>query len=214
MTARIHPLLVASTLALLSAQCGGGSTPASQTAEARTSSQNDAPENSGARASQNLTDGQIAKITDDVHAAEIEQARLAQQKTENEQVRQFAATMIDQHSQARQQESKLDISTEESALSRELQTHSNATVEKLKGKQGADFDRAYLEAQVEAHQQALDTIHNELRPNAQSAELQAYLQQLEPQVAQHLEHAKRAEQSLDNGAGNTRGMPSTTRSGD
>jgi putative membrane protein len=163
-----------------------------------------APENSGAHASMNLNDQQIATITEAVHSAEIEQARLAQQKSNNEQVRQFAAMMIEQHTQARQKQSALSSREETSPLSERLTTQSQATLETLKSKQGTEFDQAYIQSQIVAHQQVLEAIRNELRPNAQNPELQQYLQQLEPQVAQHLEHARHAEQSLQSSTSNTR----------
>jgi putative membrane protein len=200
-------------LAVSAIHCGGGSTPPSNTPEAPPSgsvgnaanSSDEAPENSGAEASTNLNDQQIVKITDGVHNSEIEQARLAQQKTENPQVRQFAAMMIAQHDQARQQESALSLGSEESPLSRRLQAKSEATLAELRTKQGSEFDRAYLRAQIEGHQEVLDTIKNELRPNAQSPQLQVYLQQLEPKVAQHLDHARQAEQGLQSGTADDRG---------
>ena len=202
-----RPLLISGILALSAIHCGGGSTPPSNTPEAPPSgsvgnaanSSDEAPENSGAQSALNLNDQQIVKITDSVHNSEIEQARLAQQKTENPQVRQFAAMMIDQHDQARQQESALSLGSEESPLSRRLQAKSEATLEELRTKQGTSFDRAYLRAQVEGHQEVLDTIRNELRPTAQNSQLQVYLQQLEPKVAQHLDHARQAEQGLAGG---------------
>ena len=219
MSFQSRPLLMSGILALSAIHCGGGSTPPSNTPQTPASgsvgnaanSSDEAPENSGAQSSLNLNDQQIVKITDDVHASEIEQARLAQQKTENPQVRQFAAMMINQHDQARQQESALSLGSEESPLSRKLQAKSETTLEELRTKQGANFDRAYLRAQIEGHQEVLDTIRNELRPNAQSAELQVYLQQLEPKVAQHLDHARQAERGLAGGTTNDSG-PSSSRS--
>src|SRR5690606_22687813 len=154
------------------------------------------PENSGAHASMNLNDPQIAQVIANVHRSEIEQARLAQQRASSPEVRQFAAMMIEQHTQAQQQESALNLGEERSPLAQQLEARSQATLQALTSMQGEAFDRAYLEAQVVAHQQALDTIQNELRPNAQNPELQVHLQQLQPKVAQHLEHARQAQQSL------------------
>jgi putative membrane protein len=51
---------------------------------------------------------------------------------------------------------------------------------------GSDFDRAYIDAQVKAHQEVLDALDNKLIPNAQDASLKANLQQVRPTVAQHL----------------------------
>jgi putative membrane protein len=225
-------VLVSSILALGAVHCGGGATPPSNTPSASDSEMSgdstsgqtttpstsnaaelsdSAPENSGARSAMNLNDQQIAKVIDGVHSAEIEQARLAQQKTTNEQVRQFAAMMIQQHTQAKQQESALNLGKEESPLSQKLSTRSQATLQSLNSKQGEEFDRAYIQAQVDGHQEALDAIQNELRPNAQNPELQTYLQDLQPKVLQHLEHAQRAQQSLQSSTSGQRNS-STARS--
>jgi putative membrane protein len=189
----------------------GASTSASQAGTTNAANTSDAaPENSGAHSALNLNDRQIAKVTDSVHSAEIEQARLAQKKTTNEQVRHFASMMIEQHTQARQQQLALNLSTEDSPLSERLTTQSQATLDTLQSKQGAEFDQAYLQAQVAAHQQVLDAIKNELRPNAQNPQLQVYLQQLEPKVAEHLEHARQAQRALQSSTTNSRGS-STAR---
>ena len=224
-------LLISSVFALGALHCGGGSTPPSNTPDAPASESatsgeatapegtsgtrpaaainaadlsDSAPENSGAHSSMNLTDQQIAKITEGVHSAEIEQARLAQQKTNNAQVREFAAMMIEQHTEARQQQSALGLATEKSPLSEKLTRQSQATLNALESKQGADFDQAYIQGQIMAHQQVLETIRAELRPNAQNPQLQVYLQQLEPKVAEHLEHARHAKQSLQSSTANGR----------
>ena len=60
----------------------------------------------------------------------------------------------------------------------------------LKGKKGADFDRAYVDDEVKAHQQVLDTIDNQLLPNAQNPELKQLITSVRPVIAQHLDHAK------------------------
>jgi putative membrane protein len=143
-----------------------------------------------------LSDEQIAMVTESVNSAEIEQARIAQAKSQNEQVRRFAAMMIEHHEQARAQQAALNLGQAGSSVSERLQRDARATLETLEAKQGADFDRAYLQAQVEAHQKALDALQEQLQPSAKSPELRSYLQELMPKVAQHLEQAKTAQQSL------------------
>jgi len=184
---------------------GASTSPAHKGMNNAANRSDEAPENSGARSSMNLNDQQIAKVTDSVHTAEIEQARLAQKKTTNEQVRQFASMMIEQHTQARQQQSALNLSAADSPLSEQLTTQSQATLDALQSKQGSEFDQAYLQSQITAHQQVLEAIRNELRPNAQNPQLQVYLQQLEPKVAEHLEHARQVQQSLQSSTTNNRG---------
>jgi len=91
-----------------------------------------------------LNDQQIAKITDGVNSAEIEQAKLARDKSKNQQVRQFASMMIEHHGQAKKEQAALKVTPEDSPLAQQMAADSASTLETLKSKKGADFDRAYL----------------------------------------------------------------------
>ena len=142
-----------------------------------------------------LSDPQIAMITEKVNTAEIEQAQIAQSKSKNEQVRRFASMMIEHHGKAKAQQEALGLSTAESALSQQLEQKAKTTLATLNAKTGDDFDRAYLQAQVEGHQEALDTIR-QLQPKAQNSELRSYLDELTPKVEQHLAAAQSAQLSL------------------
>ena len=56
-----------------------------------------------------FTDGQILEIVATVDAAEIEQARVALTKATNPQVRDFATSMIEEHSASQQAGAKLGL---------------------------------------------------------------------------------------------------------
>jgi putative membrane protein len=234
MPIHLRGLVLTSVLSMLAVHCGGGSTPTSNTPEASSAGSSDPSAqgatqsevtgdssplgggSSGTRQDQGSTGGalndeQIARVTESVNSAEVEQARLAQAKSQNEQVRRFAAMMIEHHEQARTQQTALNLGQAESPVSERFQKEARATRETLEAKQGADFDRAYLQAQVEAHQKALDAIQKQLQPSAKSPELRSYLQELMPKVAQHLEQAKTAQQSLQ-ASGQTSGPPSASGS--
>jgi putative membrane protein len=197
-------ILLASALALGAAHCGGSSTPPSNTPEAANETAGPEPtgsqpfetsSGSGSSSATTLSDPQIAAITDKIHTAEIEQAEVAQSKSNNEQVRRFAQMMIEHHGQAKSEQATLGVGSDESPTSMQLEQESKATLETLKAKTGPDFDRAYIQGQVEGHQKALDTI-KQARQSAQSPELRAYLDKLTPQVEQHLEQARAAQQAL------------------
>jgi putative membrane protein len=233
MPIHLRGLVLTSLLSVGAAHCGGSSTPSSNTPEGSSPGSSDPAaqgpmqsevtgdssalgggssgagddQGSGAR----LNDEQIAMVTESVNGAEVEQARVAQAKSQNEQVRRFAAMMIEHHEQARTQQTALNLGQAESPVSQRFQRDARATLETLEAKQGADFDRAYLQAQVEAHQRALDAIQKQLEPSAENPELRAYLQELMPKVAQHLEQAKTAQQSLQV-SGQTSGPPSASGS--
>jgi len=179
---------------------GSSDSTSSDTMGAGASSTNTAP----------LNDQQIAKITDSVNSAEIEQAKLAQQKSKNQQVRQFASMMIQHHGQAKKDQAALKLTPEDSPLAQQLAGESQSTLETLKAKQGADFDRAYIDAQIQGHQKVLQALQRELEPAAQNPDLRAYLQKLEPRVADHLAQAQSTQQSLQSSNENSRS--STTAS--
>ena len=144
-----------------------------------------------------LSDAQIAAITDGVNSAEIEQAKLAKATTKNPEVRRFATMMIEHHGEAKKKQASLKLETADSPLSQQMSEEASTTLATLKSKKGAEFDRAYLEAQVEGHQKVLDALDHDLRPQAQNPELQNYLAELEPKVSQHLQSAHSAQQALE-----------------
>jgi putative membrane protein len=143
-----------------------------------------------------LSDEQIGAITEKANTAEIDQAKLAQSKATDERVRSFAAMMIAHHGQAKQKQASLKLTTEESPQSRQLAQEASATLQTLQDKSGRDFDRAYIEAQVEAHKRVLETLNRELLPNAKNPQLKAYLQTIKPTIEQHLAQAQQYQQAL------------------
>jgi putative membrane protein len=148
-----------------------------------------------------LSDAQIAAITDIANTAEIEQAKLARTKSKNAEVQKFSAMMIAHHGEAKQKQAKLKITTADSAASTKLLEEGGQVLASLKDTKGADFDRRYIEAQVDGHQKVLDTINNQLLPNVKSPELKAYLEEIKPKVEQHLQAARTAQQAIESSSG-------------
>jgi putative membrane protein len=149
---------------------------------------------------QALSDEQIAAVTDAANEAEVEQAKIAQKNAKNPRVKKFAAMMIKDHTQAKQKQKKLlgkiDITPADSSMSTQLESDSQQKLEDLKAVKGADFDRAYMDAQVDAHQKVLDAFDNQLIPEADNAEFKALLSEIRPKIAAHLAEAKDIQQAL------------------
>jgi putative membrane protein len=147
-----------------------------------------------------LTDEQIAAVTDAANTGEVEQAKLAQKKGKNARVKKFAATMIAHHGQAKQKQSKLlgkaKITPAENALSTQLTEESTRMLETLKTAEGPDFDKAYIDSQVDAHQKVLEAFDTRLIPNAQNPELKASLEEFRTKIEAHLKEAQEIQQLL------------------
>jgi len=145
-----------------------------------------------------LTDAQIAGITELVNNAEIQQAELARSKSKDPGVLSFASMMISHHTQAKQRQAALGLSAEPSPLLQALSTNGQQTMSTLTAKTGTEFDRAYLKAQADQHQQVLDTIDSKLLPGAKNSQLRSQLQSMRSTVQNHLEAARAALKALDN----------------
>jgi len=143
-----------------------------------------------------LTDEQIAGITESANSAEIEQGKLARLKSKDKDVQRFAAKMIAAHEEAKKNQDKLKLPTAESALGNTLGTESASTLGALKTSEGASFDKAYIDAQVTAHQKLLDALNDKMLPTVKNPDLKAYLNQLAPHVAHHLKEAQEIQRTL------------------
>jgi putative membrane protein len=121
---------------------------------------------------------------------EIESSRLAATSAGSASVKSFAANMVAAHTASTEKLKAAAASvspavTVDDALSAAQQQ----TLDGLKGKSGADFDRAYAAAQVDAHQAALDTL-NDYAASGDNPALKDLARGLVPAVTAHLNMAK------------------------
>ena len=70
------------------------------------------------------------------------------------------------------------------------------TITDLQSKSGADFDKAYADAEVTYHQAVIDAIDQTLLPAIKNAELKAFVQKVGPAFQGHLEAAKQLRKQL------------------
>ncbi|MEJ7758461.1 MAG: DUF4142 domain-containing protein [Gemmatimonadaceae bacterium] len=196
--------LLLTTAALLSA-CSKGDNEAVSTDSTASVAPlaTETPAASATPAAPAVTDPQIAAIVVAANDADIAGGRLAASTSKNSKVKEFAQRMITDHSGVNKAAvalvTKLNVKPEESEVSRQ-QTDKGAQVrESLKGKTGADFDRAYIASEITYHVDLLGAIDTVLIPSSQNAELKALLEQTRPAVEAHLKHARELEASLGQG---------------
>jgi len=146
------------------------------------------------------TDGQIVAIVTVANKGDIAAGELAKSKTKNNDVKSFAEMMIKDHTALQADGEKIakaaSITPEENDTSKKMQADADATAAKLKGLDGAEFDKAYAESEVAMHQQVLDALDNVLIPAAQNADLKNALSAAREKVNGHLEHAKAMAEKL------------------
>jgi putative membrane protein len=161
-----------------------------------------------------LTDDQIVKITETINSGEVEQAKLAQKTSKNGKVKKYAQHMISEHNKANKQTlsvaKKAQITPADSPTAQNLSDKASRTQETLATTDKADFDKRYIDAQVEAHESVALLIDSKLLPNASNPELKARLEEAKKMVEEHLAEAKEIQSNLATAsAGQTPASPTT-----
>jgi len=120
--------------------------------------------------------------------AEIETAKMALDKGTSEDVKQFAKMMIDDHTKANQELAQL-------ALAKDLEMSDEATLMDkakamiLKLRDGENFDEAYANNQVVAHEQTIE-MYQDYVEGGENADLKQFAQKTLPKLEEHLKQAK------------------------
>ena len=142
--------------------------------------------------------------------AEIEEARLAQSKSQNEQVKNFAQQMIDDHTKALDDIKQL-AQTKGVTLPTELDRAHKALTNKLSSLSGDAFDRRYMaKAGVSDHKKVHGML-NQAQARAKDPDLKALASRTLPVVDQHLNSAQQLNKNTARGSSKTEG---TTGSSD
>ena len=147
-----------------------------------------------------LTDGQIAGVRKAMDENQIEQARLAEQRSVNSRVRDFASELFAEHSSAKERQVELldrfGMIPIESRNSAAVEGQGERSLATLSAAKDADFDRAFLDVEVDEQQKMLDTLDHELLPNAQNEALKAELVNLVSRISSKVKEALDIRRSL------------------
>ena len=140
-----------------------------------------------------LEDAQVLYAADTLNAGEVEEARAVLPKLMNDDVREFAQQMLDEHGAARDRLLQLagdqTISPSDSDLADELRSKSQSNIESLLGADRSTSDALYIQLQVSEHVDALELL-DQLASAADSEPLRQELIAERASVETHLERAR------------------------
>ncbi len=120
--------------------------------------------------------------------AEIETAKMALDKGTSEDVKQFAQMMIDDHTKANQELAQL-AQAKDLEMSDEATLMDKAKAMILKLRDGENFDEAYANNQVVAHEQTIE-MYQDYVESGENADLKQFAQKTLPKLEEHLKKAK------------------------
>jgi putative membrane protein len=153
-----------------------------------------------ALAQQGPTDPQIAAIVVTANQVDIDAGKLAKGKTHNKEVKAFAQQMITDHTAVNKQAGdlvkKLGVKPESNPTSESLKKGGDENIASLKKLKGKELDKAYVDHEVDYHQQVLDAIDKTLIPSAKNPELKSLIEKVRPAFVAHLDHAKHLQMQL------------------
>ena len=149
------------------------------------------PGRPGQRQSQNF-DQKFVEFASTNDQFEIQAAQLAEQQAEDDQIKQAARMIRQDHQQSSQ---KLQQIAQQAGVqvSQQLKPYQQAMLQELKQLQGQEFDRAWLYGNVAGHTKAVLKFRDATR-EAQNPQIKQFATQTLPKIQQHLQHAQQLAQ--------------------
>ena len=140
-----------------------------------------------------LDDPTIVAIFDQANTADIETGKLAAERGHSDEVRQFGAMLARDHEMVRRQgrdlAKKLGVTPTPPAGDRGPQDQA-ALVRRLEALRGAEFDRAFLQHEVDFHREVIAAMETTLLPAIENGELKALVVKVAPAFQAHMEMAQ------------------------
>jgi putative membrane protein len=129
-------------------------------------------------------------------AMEVQAGELAQQKGASEQVRNFGAKMVADHSKANE-ELKALATRRGAVLPTKSSHHERDTIEDLQKVSGSNFDQKYAKNMVKDHEKDLKDFQDAAK-DLNDPDLRAFAERTVPTLQEHLRMAMDMEQSVKN----------------
>ncbi|OKL38619.1 DUF4142 domain-containing protein [Pontibacter flavimaris] len=148
-----------------------------------------------------LSDAEVAHTAVTANQIDIDYAKIAQERSKDAEVLKFAETMASDHKavidQAVALVTKLGVTPEVNAVSKQLLSDAEKTKEMLRTKTGAAFNKAYIDNEVAYHKAVIAAVEGLLIPESENAELKSLLESIVPALQAHLEHAQMVQKDLN-----------------
>lgn len=174
-----HFLIAASALAL--AACGQRAT--TETAESENEQAPAATQQASMSAAEFV---QSAAASD---AFEIQSSELAAQRAARQDVKDFARQMATAHRQTTQELTQLASTNNLPTPTPQLNAIQQSALANLRTQTGQTFDNAYLDAQAQAHENAV-RMFEQYATNGEAGPLRDWVQRTLPNLRQHLQHVQ------------------------
>ena len=159
-----------------------------------------APAGTGTGASTEATPAAILSQMNVGNTMEIQLSRMGAKQATSPAVKRIATQLVTDHSKNRQEVTtlakKLNVSLTPAAGGSVSASDSAAMPAELQGASGAEFDRAFVQHQIQLHQNHIQKIQSQTLPAVQEPQVRAYLQKTLKAMQGHLATLEKTEQQL------------------
>jgi putative membrane protein len=120
---------------------------------------------------------------------EISSSKLALEKSNNDQIKQFAQQMIDDHTQAENQIKGVIAGSggDLTAPKESMDVKHQKILTRLQNESGDDFDKRYIKAQIKAHNDAV-SLFNDYAKTGNNRALRDFAKGTLPTIKEHQKH--------------------------
>ena len=131
---------------------------------------------------------------------EMQLSRMASKQATTPAVKRIATQLVTDHGKNRREVTtlarKLNVSLTPATGGNVSASDSAAMPEELQGKSGPEFDRSFVQHQIQLHENNIRKIQSQLLPAVQEPQLKAYLQKTLKEMQGHLATLEKTEQQI------------------
>lgn len=156
------------------------------------------PDSEMAAPSMNMTAPEFAKEAASAGMMEVELGRIASQKAENQQVKDFGQMMVDDHSKANDKLKSIVANKKDITLPTTMMDKHKQHVNHLSKLSGKEFDQAYMSMMVKDHKEDVNKFQAASK-NLNDAEIKSFAANTLPVLQLHLAKAQQIHGSIGEG---------------
>ena len=146
------------------------------------------------------TDANVVDVLTVANQGEVDYSQIGVDKATNASVKAYAQLMVKDHGTmldaVKGLASKLNVVPASNDKANGLKEENTKDINDLNAKTGKDFDKEFMEEQVDMHQETLDLL-NDLDGKTTNADLKAAIAEAKPKVQAHLDQAKAIKDKID-----------------
>ena len=146
------------------------------------------------------TDANVVDVITVANQGEVDYSQIGVDKATNPAVKQYAQLMVKDHGTmldgVKALASRLNVVPASNDKANSLKEENTKDINDLNAKTGKDFDKEFMEEQVDMHQETLDLL-GDLDGRTTNADLKAAIAEAKPKVQAHLDQAKALKDKLD-----------------